>query len=279
MIIVTKEIIEKEGLTEEIVKSMIEMSDEQSPEWLFLYENLTDDEFIKYSKIESIIMKRKTDLEYSKMTQREIEEKHLRGFQYAAHHAGGLTFGEELLLKANERENEKFTFFWATKSPFSQWYKCNFMGERIFRTPDYLENFEREISFSSAEQFMMYHKCLLSLDFDAAQEVLSTKDPKKQKQIGRSIKMTDEILETWEVFKTSVIYDANSAKFTQNEDLKKMLLATKGTTLVEAAPNDKVWGIGLIEDDSRAQNRKTWQGKNLLGEILTKIRIDITGEY
>lgn len=109
-----------------------------------------------------------------------------------------LVFGEELLLKANEREDENFTFFLATKSPFSQWHKCNFMGEIIFRTPDYLERYEKEIMFTSAEQFMMYHKCLLSLDFDSAQEVLSTRDPKKQKQIGRSVKMTEEILETWE---------------------------------------------------------------------------------
>lgn len=277
--IVTKEVIEKEGFTDRVVKSMLEMSEKQSDEWEILYENLTDDQFIKYSKAKSVIMKGRTDLEYSKMAPREIEIKHLRGFQYVAYHAGGLTFGEELSLKAKERKEEKFTYFWATKSPFSQWHKCSFTGERIFRTPDYLEEFEREISFSSAEQFMMYHKCLLSLDFEAAQEVLSTKNPKKQKQIGRSVKMAEEILETWEVFKASVVYDANKAKFAQNEDLKQILLATKGTTLVEAAPNDKIWGIGLKEDDPRAQKRETWQGKNLLGEILTKIRIDIAGEY
>ncbi len=279
MIIVTKEIIEKEGFTDRVVKSMIKMSERQSSEWLALYENLTEDQFIKYYEAKSAVLNKKNDLEYSKMTQREIEIKHLRGFQYVAHHAEGLTFEEELLLKIKERREEKFTFFWATKSPFSQWYKCSFRGERIFRTPNYLKESEREISFSSAEQFMMYHKCLLSLDFESALEVLSTKDPKKQKQIGRSLKMKEEILETWKVFKTSVVYDANKAKFTQNEDLKQMLLETKGTTLVEAAPNDKIWGIGLAEDDPRAQKRETWQGKNLLGEILTRIRTEMLGVY
>lgn len=276
---VTLELINRKGLTSDIVEKMIEMSEQQSSEWKELFRMLPDEIAFKYSKAKSVIMKKRTDLEYSRMTPREIEIKHLRGFQYVAHHAEGLTFGEELLLSAKKRKEENFTFFWATKSPFSQWYKCDFMGERIFRTPDYLEESEIEISFSSAEQFMMYHKCLLSLDFDAAQEVLQVKDPKKQKQIGRSLKMTEDILETWEVFKASVVYDANKAKFTQNEDLKQVLLATKGTTLVEAAPNDKIWGIGLMESDLKAQKRETWQGKNLLGEILTKIRIDIAGEY
>jgi Domain of unknown function (DUF1768). len=52
-------------------------------------------------------------------------------------------------------------------------------------------------------------------------------------------------------------------------------LATKGTTLVEAAPWDKAWGIGLAADDKKARNRDTWRGKNWLGEVLTRVRDDI----
>jgi len=32
-------------------------------------------------------------------------------------------------------------------------------------------------------------------------------------------------------------------------------------------------------NDERALKRLTWQGKNLLGEILTKIRIELAGDY
>ncbi|WP_206604208.1 NADAR family protein [Aquimarina sediminis] len=264
----------------DLAKELVELEEKLDSFGSDFLDKLPARKLIEYGKAKGRIQRQEAEKEYSKMTQRELEIKHLRSFQPAANHVIGLTLGDELLLKAKERKEEKFTFFWATKSPFSQWHKCNFIGGRMFRASDYLlKRFDNKQVFSSTEQYMMYHKCLLSLDFDAAQEVLSTKDPKKQKQIGRSVKMTEEILETWEVFKAYVVYDANKAKFTQNEDLKKALIATKGTTLVEAAPNDKTWGIGLAEDDPRVQNRETWQGKNLLGEILTKIRIEITGEY
>jgi ribA/ribD-fused uncharacterized protein len=61
--------------------------------------------------------------------------------------------------------------------------------------------------------------------------------------------------------------------------LKKVLFSTKGTTLVEAAPNDTIWGIGLSKEDPRALNRETWLGKNLLGEILTNLRVVLMGVY
>lgn len=61
-------------------------------------------------------------------------------------------------------------------------------------------------------------------------------------------------------------------QFSQNEELKQQLLLTYPKTLVEASPYDRIWGIGLSEDDSRAWNELTWKGKNLLGKILTTVR-------
>ena len=266
-----KNILEQ-PLSEETVREMMKMADSQSEEWKQLFDQLPPLKLLEYAEMMGKIQKLECQKKYKKMSQREKEIKHLKGFDFVAHRSDGLSFEANLLQKAEERENEKYSFFWATKSAFSQWHKCKFKAERIYRTPDYLEEVDKEILFTSAEQYMMYHKCMLALDFDAAQKVLTTSDPKKQKQIGRSIKMSEEILETWDFFKAQIVYDGNKAKFEQNEDLKKELLATVGTTIVEAAPNDKVWGIGLAEDDPRAQKRENWLGKNLLGEILTIIR-------
>ena len=63
-----------------------------------------------------------------------------------------------------------------------------------------------------------------------------------------------------------------SQQFSQNPEIKKHLLSTKGTTLVEASPRDRIWGIGLSATNPDAQNKEKWRGKNLLGYILTDVR-------
>ena len=57
--------------------------------------------------------------------------------------------------------------------------------------------------------------------------------------------------------------------------MKKVLFDTAGTTLVEASPLDRVWGIGLAADAPQAQDAAQWKGKNLLGYILTEVREEL----
>lgn len=65
---------------------------------------------------------------------------------------------------------------------------------------------------------------------------------------------------------------ANHAKFSQHPDLKTFLLQTGERVLVEASPVDSIWGIGLAQDDPRIDNPLQWQGLNLLGFALMKVR-------
>ena len=91
-----------------------------------------------------------------------------------------------------------------------------------------------------------------------------------QKALGRDVSQYDEA--TWVAARRSVVYRGNLAKFQQNPAMRDKLFATQGTTLVEASPKDRIWGIGLDRKDPRAQRRETWLGKNLLGEVLTELR-------
>ncbi|MDR7314697.1 NADAR family protein [Brevibacillus nitrificans] len=155
--------------------------------------------------------------------------------------------------------SEKFTFFWRSNSPFSQWYMQSFSLDGI--------------TFNCAEQAMMYGKAVLFHDREIAEKVLKTAEPREQKQLGRLVNNFDDKI--WKEKSKHIVYAANKAKFTQNQELLKALFRTAGTTLVEANPYDKIWGIGLAEEDSRARDRKQWMGSNLLGESLTEPREEL----
>ncbi len=54
------------------------------------------------------------------------------------------------------------------------------------------------------------------------------------------------------------------AKFTQHEDLKKILLGTEDRELIEDSADDYQWGCG-----------KDGTGQNLLGKALVEIRAEL----
>lgn len=186
-------------------------------------------------------------------------------------------------------KGEKYTFFWETKSPFSQWYKTKFTASTLLiegindlyeiKRKDLLNGlFPYDVQeYSSAEQFMMYHKAMIFLDREIAKKIMKSDDVRLIKELGRKVMNYNE--DVWKYFRSKVVYEANYAKFMQNQDIKDILFKTKGTTLVEASPNDSLWGVGLVETDPKIFNRNTWDGKNLLGEILTQLRIDLMGNY
>jgi len=153
---------------------------------------------------------------------------------------------------------EKFTFFWGER-PFSQWSPATFTvdGE----------------TYNTAEQFMMAEKARLFGDDETLKEIMKAEHPADQKRLGRQVKNFD--LATWNKNAKDIVYRGNKAKFTQNPEMREKLFETAGTTLVEASPKDKIWGIGLGVKDKRIHDRETWQGTNWLGEILTKLRDDL----
>ena len=68
------------------------------------------------------------------------------------------------------------------------------------------------------------------------------------------------------------------AKFGSDPALLDYLAGTRERVLVEAAPVDQIWGIGLGRDNEKARDPRTWRGRNLLGFALVRARAILRGE-
>ncbi|GAA6167300.1 NADAR family protein [Sessilibacter corallicola] len=117
---------------------------------------------------------------------------------------------------------------------------------------------------------MMYQKAVLFEDHLAAEQILSANNPGKVKAIGRQVKGFDQT--TWERECFSIVVEGNLAKFNSNQELKKFIVGTGDRVLVEASPVDRIWGIGLSQDDPKCEDPNLWRGKNLLGFALMEVR-------
>lgn len=154
----------------------------------------------------------------------------------------------------------KYTFFWGGQ--FSQWAPSEILIDGV--------------KYNCCEQYMMAQKALLFKDTESYNAIMKAQQPYEQKALGRKVKNFNK--ETWELVAKSIVYRANQAKFTQHKHYYEGLMATGDTLLVEASPEDKIWGIGLAASDPRAQDESQWQGTNWLGEILTDVREDLRTE-
>jgi len=141
-------------------------------------------------------------------------------------------------------------YFW--DGPFSQWYTSFF--------------FEDGIQFRTAEHYMMYHKAMLFTDHEAAKKILKTSSPRDVKALGREVKNFDA--QVWDAYKLAIVIKGNLLKFSQNLVLLNLIKQHSNKTFVEASPYDKIWGIGLDENDERCLDESKWQGQNLLGKAL-----------
>jgi ribA/ribD-fused uncharacterized protein len=171
----------------------------------------------------------------------------------------------ELTAEIASGKKFQYLFFWghrvkpdgsAGSSCCSQWFPCGFQIEGVH--------------YATAEHFMMAEKARLFGDMEILPEILSASTPALAKQAGRKVRNFQ--LEKWDQHCFEIVVKGNLAKFSQNRNLKDWLLSTSPVVLVEASPDDRIWGIGLVREDPRAQDPAKWQGRNLLGFALMRVR-------
>ena len=172
---------------------------------------------------------------------------------------------EWLLSLKNGGTSQKFVYFWGhrkrtdkaiTKACFSQWWDSPFEvdGNR----------------YASAEHWMMAEKARLFQADEIHSQILKTNSPRKAKALGRKIERFDQ--EVWDNAKYDIVVKGNFYKFSQHDDLGIFLRNTGKRVLVEASPIDKIWGVGLAQDDPLIETPGKWQGQNLLGFALMSVR-------
>jgi hypothetical protein len=129
------------------------------------------------------------------------------------------------------------------------------------------------IAFGCAEQFMMYRKAVLFDDHEMAARILRAERPSDQKRLGQNVR--GFVPSVWAERRVPIVLEGNRAKFSQNAGLRKKLLATGDSILVEANPKDFIWGAGLAQADPDILDPSKWQGLNLLGRILMQVRDEL----
>ena len=128
---------------------------------------------------------------------------------------------------------------------------------------DFLSNFYigtvvyNGLTFTSSEAAFQSMKC------PSRAREFTQLNPSQAKSLGRKVELRSD----WEEIKDNVMDAVCYAKFSQNEDLKRKLIATGNAELIEGNHwNDTYWGVYL------------GQGENKLGKILMKIREEFQNE-
>ena len=159
------------------------------------------------------------------------------------------------------RVTDKHIFFWGEWP--SNWFPTHFI----------VKEGRNELEFFNSEQYFMYRKAKTFGDEEIAERILSEgKNPKTAKALGRKVKNYDDTV--WSEKRYQVMTDAVMCKFSQDEKLKELLMNSEfdGKKFVESSPLDRVWGVGLAENDPLIDDESTWNGLNLLGKALDDVR-------
>ena len=179
---------------------------------------------------------------------------------------------DKLIKEMRNGEEKEFLFFYGhqpskngsiTKSCFSQWWETNFKVGSL--------------SFPTVEHYMMMSKAELFKDEDVSNQIKGCQTPREAKALGRKVSNFDNKI--WDEVKHSIVLNGNYWKFANNSTLMEFLLSTGDKIIVEASPNDKIWGIGMSEHDEGVDNPVNWKGENMLGFALMEVRDEIRQVY
>ena len=162
-----------------------------------------------------------------------------------------------------EKVNEKCLVFGGMYSEYSK--HSNWSASRFTF---------KERRFECIEQGYMYNKAMINNEPETARKICYTNDPRETKRLGSSVSVTNG--NEWNTLKKTLMLELVRAKYTQIEDLKQILLATRNRKIGENG-RDSFFSIGLPLTHPDVLNCEKWKSNNQLGQILEIVRNDIRG--
>lgn len=126
------------------------------------------------------------------------------------------------------------------------------------------------LRWPSSEHYMMHSKAALFGDTVRMGQIRKAPTCADAKKLGRKVTPYGDA--SWAAHRYEAVRRACEAKFGQHADLRAFLVGTGDAILVEAAPRDTVWGIGLGAKNDAARDPRQWRGSNLLGFALMDVR-------
>ncbi len=154
------------------------------------------------------------------------------------------------------RITDKYVFFWG--SEFSNWYSCQFEYKGYI--------------FANTEQAFMWEKAIHFGDTETAEQILQTPNPGIAKKLGRQV--CNFNADEWMTVAFDIMVAVNKIKFSDPQ-LKELLISTKDLIIVEASPEDVIWGIGIHWTNDNCLDETKWRGQNLLGKALMAVRTEL----
>ncbi|XP_052777450.1 uncharacterized protein LOC128214820 isoform X2 [Mya arenaria] len=157
-------------------------------------------------------------------------------------------------------EDKNYVFFYGNKCVFSQFHPAKFRDSEGRQ-------------YNCMEQYMHFHKAVTFKDGKMQKAIMEISDPKTQKKCGRQVTNFDQ--KVWGRESMRIVKEGSKLKYNQNPAMKMILYKTRPKQLVEASPRDRLWGVGMGQNNPNIHDPKCWRGKNLLGIVLTETRDEL----
>lgn len=180
--------------------------------------------------------------------------------------------GDTMDIEHNDEEVEyedlrQFLLVGGPKDPFA----LQFNDATIQDTNDVAR-----VTHKTCERFYWYKMAQFFEDKEAMEKILNAEDARKAEEILKDVKNFDQA--KWDAVKVKFWEDAQRLKFDQHRWIRNLLIKTT-PTYIAVASQDKTLGTGWRKQREEASRTQLWDGENMGGKILMKLREELSANH